>query len=259
MNQWMPMLARPGPAKDAKGCETVNGKRLALLTVLLLCALLTGCGKRDSDSAAGAADAPAPLGETELTDVAGRPDESYILEGLRQGLYPAPADGQFRPDEPVTRSEFIVALWRLVGQPEADERKTPSEWADELREAVAWADETGCLDSAVSVGTFDPDELMTRQAAMETLFACNGSVTGVEGMLMAIYDDAFDDSAEIPSGAKRAIYWGFYSVLIREPEPDKIAPSGTVSRGDMAEMLVRYLNKFRNQPPENEQKEESMQ
>ena len=94
---------------------------------------------------------------------------------------------------------------------------------------------------------------------METLFACNGSVTGVEGMLMAIYDDAFDDSAEIPSGAKRAIYWGFYNVLIREPEPDRIAPSGTVSRGDMAEMMVRFLEKFRNQPSENEQREESMQ
>lgn len=199
------------------------------LTAALLLIALAGCAKNAPTEDSGAA---ALKGDTaELSDIAGHPAETYILEGLRRGLYPAPDDGLFRPDEPVTREEFVTVLWRLAGRPDAS-------GTDDVSRALAWADASGLPDSGASD--------LTRQDAMSLLFAYHGGVSGTEAILTGIYDDAFRDSAQIPEGGKAAFYWGFYNVLIRETEPDYLNPSGAVSRGDMAEMTVRYWNDFRS-------------
>lgn len=174
----------------------------------------------------GAKPEPEPAADATFADIAGHPMEEQILEGLRRGLYAVPPDGRFRPDEPATRGEFLTALWNLSGRP-------------------------GDAES--------PDEPVTRQEAMSILYADNGSVSGVEAMLTGIYDSGFRDSDQIPPGGKAALYWGFYNVLIREPEPDMIDPSGTVSRGDMADIMIRYADTFRGESPENSIEEESVQ
>jgi hypothetical protein len=38
-----------------------------------------------------------------------------------------------------------------------------------------------------------------------------------------------------------------------------IDPSGTVSRGDMADIMIRYADTFRGESPENSTEEESVQ
>lgn len=239
---WMPALARPGPGKR------LNPLWRVFLSALMLCAALTGCAKT---APAASSDVAELSGAAELTDVAGHSQEAYILEGLQLGFLPAPSDGRFQPDESATREDFLVALWRLGGQPEVSDKGIPSRWNPALRKALAWADAAGCLDSAASVKTFAPDEPVTRLAAMESLYAYNGNVSGVEAMLTGIYDDAFRDSAELSAESKRALYWGFYNVLIREKEPDKISPSEALSRGDMAEALIRYWSDFQSEPPQN--------
>lgn len=210
---------------------------LFALALILLIAL-PGCGQDASES-------PQLSGETpELSDIAGHPAEEAIREGLRRGLYSAPPDGLFRPDEAATGGDFIVTLWNLVGNPDG----SPSSDADKrFRQALAWADKSGLIDG----GAFDADEPITRQDAMNILYAYNGGASGMEAMLTGIYDDAFLDSAEIPDGGKPALYWGFFNVLIRESEPNKIAPFGTVSRGDMAAMMIRYMDDFQSESPEN--------
>ena len=201
---------------------------------LILLIVLPGCGRDASESPRLSGEAP------ELSDIAGHPAEEAIREGLRRGLYPAPPDGLFRPDEAATGGDFVIALWNLAGKPDA----SPS---SDLDNALAWADKSGFLDG----GAFDADKPITRQEAMDILYAYNGGVGGMEAMLTSVYDDAFLDSGEIPDGGKPALYWGFFNVLIRESEPDKIAPFGTVSRGDMAAMMVRYMDDFQSEPPED--------
>lgn len=191
------------------------------LIVFCLFAVLTGCGAE-----------PEAAADATFTDIAGHPMEEQILEGLRRGLYAVPPDGRFRPDEPATRGDFLTALGNLPGRP-------------------------GDAGTALDYGM--PDDPITRQEAMSILYAHNGSVSGVEAMLTGIYDSGFRDSDQIPPGGKIALYWGFYNVLIREPEPDMIDPSGTVSRGDMADIMIRYADTFRSESPENSVKEESVQ
>ena len=220
----------------------LNRRNLWALTAAFLLLALSGCAKNAADLAAEDSGAAVLMGEAAPSDIAGHPSEAYILEGLRLGLYPPPDDGRFQPDQAVTREEFVTVLWRLAGRPDA-----PGD--DDQSRALAWADAAG-LPSGASE--------LTRQDAMSLLFAYHGGVSGAEAILTGIYDDAFRDSAQIPEGGKAAFYWGFYNVLIRETEPDYLNPSGSVSRGDMAEMTVRYWNDFQSGASENE-KGETMQ
>ncbi len=201
--------------------------------------LLAGCAQSASESAELSGEASA------LTDIAGHPAEAAILEGLRRGLYDAPSDGLFHPDEPVTGAEFVTALWNLAGRPDADSSALENQVRAASAAALSWMTRNGLLDSAA----FASDEPITRQDAMKILYAYNGGVSGPEAMLTGIYDAAFTDSSQIPAGGKPSLYWGFYNVLILEPEPDKIAPFGAVSRGDMAAMLIRYMDDFQSEPP----------
>ena len=215
-------------------------RNLLILLALILCAALTGCGRNAKPSE----NAGLSGGASEFSDIAGHPAEEAILEGLRLDLYDVPSDGLFRPDEPVTGGDFLAALWNL------DKGASPDSASDresQVRDAIAWADENGLADAA----SFDSGAPVTRQDAVSVLYAYNGGVGGLETMLTGVYDDAFEDSDQIPDEGKPALYWGFYNVLIKETEPDIIAPSGTVSRGDMAVMMVRYAKDFKSEPPEN--------
>jgi len=226
MRRWIPSLARPGPDLTIQGGTCLRRRILLFLTALLVCAVVTGCasGTEPEQAELSAADGG------EFTDTAGHPMEEAIQEGLERGLYGVPPDGRFRPDDPATRGEFLRALWNLSGQPG--------------KSATDWADKAGYLS-----GT--PDAPVTRQEAMSILYAHNGAVSGMETLLTGIYNDGFRDSGEISGEGRTPLYWGYYNVLIRETEPGLIAPSGTVSRGDMANILIRYADTFLSESPEN--------
>ncbi|MBQ9521328.1 MAG: S-layer homology domain-containing protein [Oscillospiraceae bacterium] len=206
------------------------------LTLLCLLAVLTGC---TSGALPESESAELSAADGTFIDIAGHPMEYEILEGLELGLYRVPSDGRFRPDEPATHGDFLLALWNFSGR--------PGDSANELQNALDWAADTEYPDNVPAT----PDDPITRQEAMSILYTHNGGVSGVEAMLTGIYDNGFRDSAQIPPGGKAALYWGFYNVLIRETEPGIISPSGTVSRGDMADIMIRYVNMFRGESPEN--------
>ena len=227
MTRWIPSLARPGPNSITQGGIRLKKRSLLFLTAALLFVALTACasGGEPETAELSAADGGA------FTDIAGHPMESQIQEGLERGLYGVPVDdGRFRPDDPATRGEFLRALWNLSGQPG--------------KSATDWADKAGYLSGA-------SDDPVTRQEAMSILYAHNGASSGMETLLTGIYNDGFRDSGEISGEGRTPLYWGYYNVLIRETEPGLIAPSGTVSRGDMANILIRYEDKFLSESPEN--------
>ena len=173
----------------------------------------------------------------EFIDIDSHHAEQAILQGLQIGLWTVPADGQFCPDDVASTRDFLTALWVASGKPEEGIRTT-DETNNNASRAASWAINKGWVNKSAL------DEPLTRQEAMNILYAHNGGVSGIEAMLTAVYDDGFLDSSEIPPKGKAALYWGFYNLLIRETEPEKIDSNGTVSRGDMAEMLISYRNDF---------------
>lgn len=178
-------------------------------------------------------------------DTKGHWAETYIGQAAKAGLFKGYADGNFGPDDPVTRAQFVTVLYRMAGSPAVTATTPFVDIRDQIAEfqtAIAWAYDKGCVNGK-SADTFDPAGQITRQEAMKILFFLAGGVSGGETMLTSIYDDTFTDSGEIASWAKQAMYWGVYQELISGTTATTLSPAGTATRAQLAKILVSYVDK----------------
>jgi tungstate transport system substrate-binding protein len=136
-----------------RGLPMLPGRRI-LAAVLILAFL--------SIAPAAAVRAASP------SDIAGRSDRAVIERVIAKGYMTSYPDGTFRPEEPVTRAEFVVALARSAGlapvqSPAKALKDLPvTNWAAPLvYAAVAKGWITGYPD-----GTFRPAALVTREETM---------------------------------------------------------------------------------------------
>lgn len=168
---------------------------------------------------------------------------SSVAEAAGLGLIAGFEDGSFRPDQPVTRGQFVVILWRMAGSPETDAAAdfadvAPTAW---YAKAVAWANENGFV-NGVSAQRFDPDGNITREQAVTILHRYAGTPSGMEGMLSGIYDSQFTDSGSISPYAKNAVYWAVYHSIVTGMTETTIAPQQTATRAQITVIFLRYIN-----------------
>ena len=195
-------------------------------------------GTSNADNSGGALEAE------NFTDTAGHWAEQYIREARARGLFGGYADGSFHPDSALTRAQYVTVLWNLAGNPAASSRTPFTDTAaliPNFRQAIAWAYARGYA-QGTTAETFSPNAPLTRQAAMKILFGWHGGKTGTEVMLYSLYDEAFTDSRKISAWARAAMYWGVYNEILRGNTSTTLNPGGTVSRAQMAVILVRYSN-----------------
>jgi tungstate transport system substrate-binding protein len=109
-----------------------------------------------------------PTRAASLSDIVGRPDQAVIERVVAKGFMTGYPDETFRPNAPVTRAEFIVALARSAGldpiqSPTTTLKDLPEgNWASPLvYAAVAKGWVTGYPD-----GTFHPTTNVTREESM---------------------------------------------------------------------------------------------
>ena len=102
--------------------------------------------------------------------------EAWYAEGVawavERGITDGYGDGQFGPDDSVTREQFVVMLWRYAGSPEAGSQDLDFADADQVNSyaqaALCWAVEKGIL-SGVGGGMLDPKGTATRAQAAQLL------------------------------------------------------------------------------------------
>ena len=72
-----------------------------------------------------------------------------VAWAVENGIVNGYGDGQFGPNDSVTREQFVVMLWRYVGSPRAGRRDLDFADAEQVsgyaREALCWAVENGVL------------------------------------------------------------------------------------------------------------------
>jgi hypothetical protein len=216
----------------------------------------TGTDSTDTDSTDTVSDS-GPVGGTEDTetaettetvtfsDVSGHWAEDYIMQAAQLGLVEG-YDGKYRPDNSMTRAEFVTILWRSKGSPSPTKSSSFTDLTqDWYLDAVAWAEEQGVV-NGVGGGKFDPTGPITRQQLVTTLYRLAGKPVGMEVMLTSIYDSQYPDSDQIGSWAKSALYWSIYhdiycgeaSVSVGE----SLTPTNDADRAQIAVMMVRYLD-----------------
>lgn len=119
---------------------------------------------------------PATSGESsELYSdcVAGSWYDEAVTWATKTGAFLGNPDGTFCPDEPITRAQIAVVLWRIEGTPSSsgdltdfpDGTTTPSYAAD----AVRWAVGEGIFRGNGGAGTLEPTSPLTRAAAATVL------------------------------------------------------------------------------------------
>lgn len=159
---------------------------------------------------------------------------SYVM---KKALFDATSSKTFEPDSPMTRRMLVTALYRLEGSPSVSINYpfTDVSLSSTYGDAVQWAYENGIV-KGMSDMTFGPDLSITREqiTAMLMRYAqYKGEDVTAGGKLTN-----FTDSGRISGYAKDAMAWAVGKNLINGMGDGTVAPKGTATRAQVAQILL---------------------
>ena len=146
----------------------------------------------------------------------------------------------FTPGGTASRAMVATILWRMAGQPQADNTLSftdipASAW---YTEAVRWAAETGIV-TGYSDTKFGPDDPVTREQFAAMLYRYARTLgEGFTGSWSFPLD--FPDAAEVSDYAYEALCWLTMENVINGMEDGALHPQGTATRAQLATMLQRF-------------------
>ena len=194
-------------------------KRMKSLTTLLLCLALT----------AALLAAPAAAFDDVAAD---DPYANAVAAAADGGLMAGMSESSFSPAAPMTRAMAVTVIWRLAGEPAAEQSSpfTDAEPGSWYEAAVNWAWEKG-IAKGVSLSLFAPNAPCSVQESAVFFFR----YAAHSGL-----DAAVPDGAEAPEGvspwAADAYLWASGAGLWAEG----VSPTETVTRGGFAVMLNAF-------------------
>lgn len=156
-----------------------------------------------------------------------------ISEGLTTGT----GDGLFRPDDPVTRGETAVFLWRLVGEPSAPTHPFGDVTVGWQDEAIAWMYDAD-ITQGVTPTRFDPGGAVSRGAMATFMWRLAGEPAAADHQFVDVPDPVMQEP----------VAWMFATGISTGLEPGVYGPDVPVVRGQMAVFLHR-LSAVLPEPP----------
>lgn len=170
------------------------------------------------------------------------PEEKYYTEAVsyvaEQGYMEGTGDGQFSPNEKVTRGMIVQILYAQSGKPDVSAESSFKDLKEDkwYTDAVNWATENELV-SGYTDGTFKADTVITRQQMVAILYKyaqLNGYDTSVRGVL-----SDYSDADEISSYAVDAMRWAVGNHLI-SGTGNGLDPKGTATRGQIAVIMQAF-------------------
>lgn len=162
----------------------------------------------------------------------------YVLsKGIMQGY----GDGTFRPDETATRAQVVTLLYRIAGEPAADDSKalpfTDVNLESWYGSALRWAYQNG-ITTGVSADAFAPDDCVTREQLVSFL----ARYAKVTGAYEKVSEDlsSFSDRDRVSSYAVESMQWAVANGFILGTETGKLEPMATATRAQLAAVVARY-------------------
>jgi hypothetical protein len=157
---------------------------------------------------------------------------------LTNGLMNGTGDTTFEPDTNANRAMLVTILYRLEGEPETGAPTFTDVAADEwYSNAIAWAAENEIV-NGVDDDTFAPFDNVTRQQ-MVTILYRYAKYKGYDVSGQADLS-TFTDSSQISSWASDAMAWAIDAQLVNGVDDDKLDPTGTATRAQIATILMRF-------------------
>ncbi len=182
-----------------------------------------------------------PIGPLPFADV--KTEAWYyetVAEIFEKGLMTGITDDRFMPDAFTSRGMVVQTLYRMEGEPTA-ENDSFSDVADGkyYAKAAAWAAEKEIV-KGYGDGTFRPDSFITREelAAMLYRYAAYKGYDTTSPDTLSRYQDA----GQISAYAREAMRWANGTGLLVGRKVGELAPSGMLSRSEMAAVFLRFSN-----------------
>jgi hypothetical protein len=193
------------------------------------------------------------LAQAQVTENTGGISSEAIQQVIAANLMTNSVDGNFYPERLINRAELasiLVKAFRLNKQDAAKEPKSISV-ADVPRSHWAYQDIQTVLKTDVMKGyrgnLFFPNQRVTRAEALAIFAQAYG--------VFQFSDDAvnetlapYPDAASIPTWARKAIATVITEGFINTDAQNNISPLKPMTRGDMAYLLSKYLQRQQQQP-----------
>ncbi|MET3211590.1 UNVERIFIED_CONTAM: hypothetical protein ABIC26_004557 [Paenibacillus sp. PvR008] len=161
--------------------------------------------------------------------------QSLADKGWIQGY----KDGNMRPERAVSRAEFVSILTRALGT--TGDESVPTSFTDMkghwAASAVDAAHRQGWIEG-LNAQTFGPDESLTREQAMVILSHAMADKASASGTVTL---QSYKDEQQIASWASTAFKAAISSRWISRYPDGTLKPKAAISRGEMAELLVRIF------------------
>jgi len=148
---------------------------------------------------------------------------AFVTEnGLMNGV----GDGSFAPEQNLSRA----MMWTLLARLDGVDTDGGESWYDK---GLEWARENG-----VSDGT-SPNGSITREQLVTMLWRAEGEP---EGDLKAL--EGYADADKLSDYAREALAWAVEHGVINGRGNDILAPQGTATRAEVAQIFCNYLEKL---------------
>ena len=171
------------------------------------------------------------------TDVSGHWAQTILEKWVRDGLILGYPDGTMKPDEAVSRAEFVVFLNRAS---KAVNPNATSSFSDVQRGDWFYADVASAAAAGYVVGyedgTFRPSAPITREESAVILGRALGLTAGDTSTL-----SSFKDSSAIASWAKGAVAALCAKGIMKGYEDGTFGPSRAISRAETVVILDRGI------------------
>ena len=165
----------------------------------------------------------------------------YCVEnGLMVGI----SSDKFAPEAAMTRASLVTVLWRMEGEPKAEQELSfrdvgEDEW---YTGAIRWANAVGIV-KGYSSRKFGPDDAVTREQMAAILYRY--AVYKGEASVASVNEaDGFVDWTSVSGWAETAVAWACDEGLLEGKENCgklTLVPGDTATRAQTANIIYRYI------------------
>lgn len=174
------------------------------------------------------------IGEADFTDLKGHWAEASVREMVKRGAINGYPDNSFKPDNQITRAEFvsvIIKAFHLQVKDGTSFADTKDHWA---KEAIATAAALGIV-TGYDGNIFLPDEKITREQ-MAVIVVRAAKLQAASGNV------SFLDSRDISDWARAAMATAVSAGLIGGYEDGTVKPQANTTRAEAAAIVLRALH-----------------
>ena len=178
-----------------------------------------------------------------FTDISTSGYYKYIVEAANAGIIEGYSDGTYRPNNVVTRAQFITMLYRAAGSPDVKNTVLKFDDAGTISApyvtAVAWGVENKVI-SGYGDNTFRPDQNISRAQMATFMYRYMKDVVGYD--FGDVKPCGFADANQIAAPYVDAVNAIVSAGVMNGMNTTTFAPNNTANRGMAATVILRVHN-----------------